>query len=355
MNKEYKSIKLKNLKEVLKMKKLVSVIIIVALLVAIAPATVYAASEVSSSAKGKNQPPTVDAVTVYEATETSTTSALAPLIEFAVKLDITDPNKLKDVEEVKVTIWHDNTYASAPGTGDANGAAIFTWARVGDSWSLTSPSGTTWQLMTAGSPTSRSPSDKNVTTGSWWLHFQPSKVAKEADGTVGSQWYIHCYVVDKQAASATNEISGNSMSWYGELSNNAGTGVYFGEVEPGATTDKAIQEVNGTAASTFNLIGVSNGNRDFQVKADTTWVGDDPENPGSLTLGTDFTLKADDDGDVAGATSVSSGYATFGNEAGATSESGSQVTTGMWITVPGTTVVSVETYSGTLYFEIING
>jgi len=337
------------------MTKLISVIIIVALVLCLAPAAVYAGTEVSGSAKGKNQPPTVDAITVYEATETSTTSTLAPLTEFAVKLDISDPNKLKDIDEVKVTIWHDNTYASAPGTGDANSAAIFTWARVGDAWSLTSPSGTTWQLVTTGSPASRSPSDTTVTTGSWWLHFQPGKVAKEASGTSGSQWYIHCYVVDKQAASATNEISGNSMSWYGELSNNAGTGIYFGEVEPGATTDQAIQEVNGAAASTFNLIAISNGSHDFQVKADATWTGDDPETPGSLTLGTDFTLKSDDDGDVAGAISVSSDYGTFGSEAGATSESGSQTTTGMWITVPGTTVVSVETYSGTLYFEIING
>jgi hypothetical protein len=317
---------------------------------------------------GQNVTPVIGVLALEESSETTPQTTLAPQTEYAITIPVTDDNSLRDVETVAVTIYFDNEVGTeaAPGTGNVNDAAIFTWTAhdtwASGAWALTSPASTTWTLVTEGSPTTRFPGTETDLSGDFVLHFKPGKVAREAAQADETEWRVYVKVTDDSAAfdeEAATPISPFSVSWYGDISTSVTSDVDFGNVTPGSTTDQALVNVNGEAGTSYSVTNIANGTFKLQVHAgDFTGASTSQV----LTLDSDGTvnegnigLKTDDDADAVGADWITSGATTLTDhaaetgptvEAGATPES-----VGMWLTLP--KGARPDTYDGTVTWTLL--
>ena len=209
------------------MTKLISVIIIVALLLSLAPATVYAAQGgVSGQAKGGNTAPTVNAVNLVESGSENQVTAMTPLTEYRVKATIGDINTIDDIQEVEFHVY----YNSDGNQWDADEVAIFKWTK-GSGWTMDNGGAvTTWALVAGDCIV---PSDMTATTGDWYLAFRPGAVAR-ADAA--QTWYASVTARDENKNASGQTAAGASMGSYAEISFDAAN-IVFGDaalgIEPG--------------------------------------------------------------------------------------------------------------------------
>jgi hypothetical protein len=288
--------------------------------------------------------PTVDTVGIYETDHATLVTAMDPQTELAVRVTVTDAGTLADLTTVRVTIFHDSDgdddAGDAPGSGDTQNAAILT-CTVGatPSWQIDPGSNTTWQLVEANSV---QPALTN-TTGDFWFHFVPGKVATQA-----ADWDVYA-VADDGGGTPGNLYDGSDydMNWYGEITINTAS-VDWGSVDVGSTfSDNPLTAISVTYTS--------NGDYQQQARAASPWTS---AGGASATLsGTDnpgageFSLKANVTDTLTTAVPIPTSYTTVATGT-QTSEEGYLVdTNSLWLRL-GPSGIPAATYSGTIYYGI---
>ena len=299
-----------------------------------------------------NVAPTIN-IALYESDETTSTTTLSPQLEYALKITISDSNSLQDVAQIKVILFYDtdNTVVGTPpATDDPATRATYQWDPT-NGWQLIGPAGSTWGINTADS---KAPSDLTATQGDWWLHFIPGKVAHEANTDASDDWDIIVEVTDSSGNTYTASMYGLTMLWYGEISIGVST-IDFGNLDPGTAATPAQQ-------NPYTLTLIANGNYAVQTKADPQWSSDTGYtailNTDSVLDDGEFQLVTDDDStlDETDSLLVTDTYQTIpghSSDPGPTSESGATLSLYSWVQLgnglmPGT-------YTGAIYYQIING
>ena len=289
-----------------------------------------------------NATPSILAVGLYETDHTTAVTAMTPNLEYAAKVTVSDANTLADLDTVKVTIFHDSDGDDAPGdvpgAGDPQNAAILTYTVATNSWSIDAGGSTMWALVTA----SCSAPALTGSSGDWWFHFVPGKVATES-----SDWDAFAVATDDVAASGSAyDASDYDMNWYGEITVSTAN-VDWGALAPGA--DYTIQ-------TNISVNYLANGGFNQQVRADATWAGasnnatlDEADAPSAHQ----FCLKADDTATLGTAVQVlNASYTSFDSGAQTTESGMDETANSLWLKLG--TPFANDTYSGSIYYGIVN-
>jgi len=287
-----------------------------------------------------NSQPTVTAVTLYNETELGTTTSMDPQIEYAVKIEVTDTNTLDDLEKISVVIEKEG-YSGSDCVSDK---ATFNWTSSGGSgsWSMIGPGGT-WNISVSDS---KEPGDFGATSGTWWLHFRPGKVAREGN------WNITATPTDNAGDGTAYTHSGLSMNWYGELAG-VDSSFSFGSVALG-TSNNAISSGDGDV----DITAISNGAYELKSKTSASWTSANDvasvDTTGSPGVGEIYL--ADNKNNAVGTANAvpTAGYATianYGSETYPTTDTGDAKAIYVWLSLASEGLRS-ETYSGTYYLQI---
>ena len=319
---------------------------LVTLIIAFGATVLPAAADSQGQSTGTftldNSVPTVTAVTLYNETELGTTTSMDPQIEYAVKIEVTDTNTLDDIEKISVVI---RKYGYS-GSDCATDKATYNWTASGGSgsWGMIGPGGT-WNISVSDS---KEPGDFGATTGTWWLHFRPGKVATEAT------WNITATPTDNAGDGTAYTQTSLSMNWYGELAG-VDSSFSFGSVALG-TSNNAIQ--NSSGDGDVDVTAISNGAYELKSKTSASWTSANDvasvETTGSPGAGEIY--MADNKNDAVGtANAVSTAnYATianYGSETYPTADTGDAKAIYVWLSLASEGLRS-ETYSGTYYLQI---
>ena len=127
------------------MKKVLTILLVGALLMSSIPAVVFAASGgVTGSGKGGNTAPTIEAITLVTSSDDTEVTAMTPLTAYRVKVTAGDINTIDDIEYIIFKVYH----TSAGATWDADENAIFKWDKS-TGWSMENGgASTTWEIVT---------------------------------------------------------------------------------------------------------------------------------------------------------------------------------------------------------------
>ena len=293
-----------------------------------------------------NKVPEVLSFSLYENDHVTGTSSFTPMTSYWIDIVAKDKNKEIDLDQVKITLFHDSNNLSA-GTvavaGDEKTAVIITWDK-GASWGALTPSvddGTgSWAVV------GQSYTADSGVQATWKINFTVGKVSSETTGT--EDWDLEIIATDVAGAPSVPFTGfGNTMNWYGEITSEVTTEFDFGTLVVG-DVDKPITLVNGGAKAFFDTYPVTNGAYKFEVKTSAMW--------GTLNFGTDITaLKVDDDAVLDGDTLlVSTTYQVLpGHTAdAATSESGATVSLYAWISLA-SEGLETGNHAGTLFVSIL--
>ncbi|MFC2002109.1 Kelch repeat-containing protein [Chloroflexota bacterium] len=294
------------------------------------------------------QPPAVDAVGLYDSTRLIPVSSMDPQIEYAIKVTATDSNQLSDLSTVRVVLFYDTdgTYNAdeVPTTGNSQTSAILT-CTVGatPSWNIDpAGGGTTWTIE---SSHCLQP-DLNDTTGDFWFHFKPGKVATETINT--AKWHIHALADDGSAAS-TGYQDNRDINWYGEIVTNT-TDIDWDKIATGDFSDS--NRVTG-----ISVTYITNGIYDEQVAASSPWNSSSSAtvtlNASGTPVTDEFSLKASDSTELSSSQLVtaSPNYVTMDDSNTQTDERGDEVTTNtLWLRFASPS--ADELRSGAIYYRI---
>lgn len=248
------------------MRNLIVVFVVTVLLLASAPAAVYAASGgVTGSVKGGNTAPTVDAVALLETGSDTPVTAMTPLSEYRVKVTCGDLNTIDDIQTIEVHVYHtsDDGAQSALTEWDADQCGIFLWTK-GSGWTMQNGAATTtWALGTGAEP-----SVFTGTTGDWYLAFEPGELAMY-DATADS-WLAWARADDESGNATGTSASGATMGAYNEISFDTAT-ITFGDAltgielgDTGYITSPGTQYITAKTAS--------NATYELGIKSSATWV-----------------------------------------------------------------------------------
>ena len=311
-------------------------IVMIPIGVAMLPSGVLAADNgtVTCNFTTNNGAPTVDSVAIGSTT-------LSPGSAYDITVTVSDTNTLDDEDNITVYFYYDadGTYADPTPSANNNNFAVLKWVK-GAGFSLDAAhSGSTWGLT-------GTPPTMTLSTGSWVFHVTVSKVAEET--LSGAEWHINAHVNDGTAeAEGTNAVGNHAqVNWYGEITV-ATSAIDWGAMATG--TDN-------TQSAAIGATYIANGTYDQQAMASSTWTGpatiglDATGNPGDAQL----SVRANDTNDLAGAIQVSSAsYQSFDSGV-MTVEAGNPETTNyLWLTL-GHTGIPAGTYTGSVYFKIVN-
>jgi len=327
-------------------------VLAIVLIVAIGAATVLPSlADEESSSTGSfslgNSPPTSLTFTLYESNESTETTSMTPQTEYALKITVTDWNTLNDISEIKVIIKTNSTNTGDPDS--ATDKATYKWTPSGPTttkgWSLVGPSGSTWNVTNS----SKKPDDLSATTGTWWLHFIPGKVARES-----GDWDIYVKVTDTASQTADNIAWEYHMNWYGEISA-LDSSYSFGNINLGDTDISITTPSDGN----IDVKTISNGNYNIQSKSENWDDGNGNtavlDWDGNLDSG-EFALKVSNTNDVSISNFVSTSYTVitgYSSVSGPTAESGDTKEIYQWVSVASSGLPS-GTYEGTFYVQIGN-
>jgi len=282
-----------------------------------------------------SQAPTVGTIAISP-------SSMTPQEQWTnITVPVTDNDTLADVNEVNVTVFYDSAGndPSAPGTANVQTCAILTWTRDGSpEWDI-APASTTWAINAAGC----SNGTDSLTTDNWVFSFKVGKVATQSPGS--DDWDIYAKATDSASQTGDNYLRDVEMNWYGEITVETST-VSWGIVGPGCSNE---------TSPVMNITYICNGNYAEQIKTSQNWTSAS----GNVTLNTtgspgtgEFSLKADDDDTVTDAVQVlSASYTTFDTGTQTTEAGNAENNNHLWLSL-GSSGITYDTYSGTLYFSI---
>jgi hypothetical protein len=324
---------------------MVAAMVLTTLLAAMLPALVSAADndDMGGSFTLGNSAPTIDQVLVVShADNTTALTSITPQAEFIIKVQITDANTWADLTTCNVTIFYDSndddSSADIP-AASATDAAKVVFDQGASTFTLT-PGSTTWAMGTGSTY-------EFATVQQGWIcfHIVPGKIARQT----ADNWDVYVSVLDDESTPGYDtaySAKDLQMNFYGEVTTS--DSVSFGSVTAGSTY--AANKVTGKSVTY-----ISNGAYDEQVAADSAWgtaTLDATDSPGA----NEFCLKAndvDDDGTYVQVDTTAS-YTTIDVSGTITDEDGDTVATNtIWLRL-GTPFAS-GTYTGTIYFKVING
>jgi len=347
--------------------KLFTAIALVAALLLLVPAAYAATDSTTGSFGAKAQPPVVESIQIYDATTDLAVTSMTPQETYYAKLNITSVNKLKNLQEVKATIYYDQdgTHPAPVGGGNTQTQAIFKWRADGipSEWQIDpSGGGTTWVLVT-GSCTHADVTG-NLTNGDWRFYFEPGKVATEAPSVAhaSAEWDAQGLAQNKQDtwSAAKYLLADKTMAWYGEILLAAGT-ADWGDVDLGMVFSTEPPNPKPDVGLSINYI--ANGDyyedvasEDWEFGTDTAALREDwSDNGNPPDAAGQFALKADNDATLADAVTVkkvTTEYVHIGDTGAQTTEAGADVANNkLWLTLSATGIYP-GTYSGDIWFQI---
>ena len=334
------------------MRKLVSISIVLALVLAFIPSAVALAAE-SGTFNGSfsvgGAAPSISALEVYsDAGLTTVAGSLTPQVLYYVKVTTSDPNTLNDVKEVKLKVYYDAAAThpdeSTITTGHEQTTGIYTWTKAGDTWAVDAGGGTSWAVVSASSVTPT----MTASTGDWVFAIKLGKVATET--STPSVWDIYASVTDNSDLTAGHYLTDKLVMWYGEVQVTT-PNVDFGEVALGSGFGTDVNKVTGIGAKF-----ISNGDFASNVRSSATWTGSSNNatlDPTGLCLNAnEFAIKAYGSDTYGSAILIDTVGVNlrYGTQ---TLETGLDVTTGTaWLKIA--SVFPTDSYSGTFYFVIVN-
>jgi hypothetical protein len=341
--------------------KLSTVLALVAVLSLLLTPVAYAAEGSTSGSFGAaSKAPTVSSIQIYLASDDSIPASMDPLVTYYAKVTVNSANKLKHLDQVKVTLFYNNSgnpSMVAPGTGNTQTCAILTWNASGTTWTIDpTGGGTTWQLVT-GSCTA--PGNMEPTTGDWKFYFMPGKVATEATTTASpgpDVWDAQGLATNKNSQTGELYLRGKLMNCYSEI---AVTGsVNWGDVPLGLTFEDATYNPR-PATDNITINYIANGDYESDIKS-TDWTsggetvvldetgGNPPSSAGQ------FALMANDTTDNTTAIVVKKTTYTPMYVAGTiTPEAGTTFSNNrLWLSLS-TLGILPGTYSGAIHYQIL--
>ena len=340
-------------------KKYVKTILMVAvlLMVSILPALANTGNNTDTTTGYftiRNQPPYRPNITLYYADRTTETTTMTPQTEFAVKIETGDPNGIEDIQNITVYIFYasdvDDESNCTDNPDNPQVHATYKWEK-GEGWTFIGPNGTTWRINDT---RSEGPVDNTSTSGTWWLHFVPSKVATEANES--GMWIIKVVVNDLPGNNNSSKLTGLRMNWYGEI-NITDTSFDFGTVNYN-DTNVPIQD---PTDHNIDVKTISNGDHKIQAKTDPVWNHTSENynvtvNPNGSPGSGEISLKHNGQNDTAGASWVdTANYQDIPNLTGLqqTTEEGITNEIYIWLDV-GPSGIIAGTYNGTYYVMVVN-
>jgi hypothetical protein len=338
--------------------KLSTILALVAVLSLLLTPAAYAAEGATSGSFGAaSQAPTVSLIQIYNEVGCTTFAAsMTPQVPYWCKVTVNSANKLKHLNEVKVTLFYNSTGSGsmvAPGTADTQTCAILT-CTIGlpptytISWTIAPSSSTTWVLGT-----STAPANLDLTTGDWIFAFTPGKVAHVANGTP-AVWDAQGLATNRNSQTGEKYVRGKYMDCFGQITVNTAN-VNWGEVPLGLTRETNAGNGNPQIGISVNYI--SNGNYYQDIKS-TDWTGATDNVTLDITGGNppssagQFALKANDISDNTTSVIVTKAYSAINDTSTITFEAGNTVTTNtLWLSLSESGILP-GTYSGAIYYEI---
>jgi hypothetical protein len=267
--------------KILKKKLAIAIALVAALSLLLTPAAYAAEGTTQGSFGAASQAPTVDSIEIFSDSGcTVVADSMNPLTPYWCKVQVTSPNKLKHLNEVKATLFYNNSgnpSMVAPGAADTQTCAILTCSIGGPSGYVQTFSilplggGTTWVL---GSCTA--PLNLNVTTGEWIFAFTPGKVATEATGAASpgpDVWDAQGKATNRNSQTDDEYVRGKFMNCYSEITV---TGlVDWGDVPLGLTFEDATYNPRPNPDD-ISITYIANGDYESDIKS-TDWTTSDNE------------------------------------------------------------------------------
>lgn len=335
-------------------KTFISIAVALVLLLGLLPGVAFAATEgvTSGSFGAANEPPTITSLHIIPAGGGLPVTGMTPGVSYKAEIVVGDVNTLDDIDQIRVCIVFDGTDTDPtadPGvTGNTQNLVCLKWLKIGDAWSISpTAGGTTWSITTLSCTRT---ANMALSTGTWEFYFTVGKVATEGPGGVGvAGWDLFGAVNDAGTPVTAWGDRDLAMDWYGAIAVNTGT-VPFGAVDPGTGFAEDTNEL-GNISVTY----IANGNYGQKVKSANIWEGvtNDAtfDDGGTCSTAKQFSLKADVDATLDGATQVTIAGATISSTGTQTVELGSTVTTNtLWLKLA--SVFPVDTYRGTITYII---
>jgi hypothetical protein len=329
----------------MKLIRFIGVLMALAVLFSLAPVVMAAEDTVTGSFTPLNVLPTVTAVNVYDAAN-STIANISPQVYYFVKVTAGDGNTIEDIDQIDVHLFLDasGTDPVSPGTGNMSSCGILTWDKDGggSEWTIDAGSSTTWSVVSANCT---KPSSMTAASGEWVFVMRAGKVATETPGA--GNWDLYGEAIDGSGSGDMYQRD-KEMLWYGEISTSATAP--FGGVDNGSGFADDVNEVSG-----ISINYISNGNFDQLVKSDATWDGAtytaDYDSTGTCDDPQEFSLMAYDSDVFGSAVQVDTTGVNIDNTGTQTDEDGLDVTTNtLWLRIA--LVFSNDTYSGNIVYII---
>jgi hypothetical protein len=285
-----------------------------------------------------------------------------PLTPYWCKVTVNSANKLKHLNEVKVTLFYNNSgnvNMVAPGSANTQTCAILT-CTIGAPPTYTQTfsiaplgGGTTWVLGTC-----TAPSNMELTTGDWIFAFTPGKVATEAIHTASpgpDYWDAQGLATNRNSQTGELYRRGKIMNCYSEI--NVTGSVNWGDVPLGLTFEDATYNPR-PASDNISINYSANGIYASDIKS-TDWTsggetvvldetgGNPPSSAGQFALKASWHNVASDNVTVQKAI-----YTPMYVAGTITPEAGTTFTNNrLWLSLS-TTGILPGVYSGTIWYQV---
>jgi hypothetical protein len=335
-----------------KMRKLISVLMVLVMTLVFFPATAIFA-ETSGDSSGSfsvgSVAPSVSALQVYSDASCNTiASAMTPQVLYYVKVSVSDANTLNAIKEVKLKVYYDpgatHPLETTKTTGHEQTAAIFTWTKIGNAWTVNAGAGSTWVADSAHSviPT------MTASSGDWIFAIKLGKVATETTGD--NVWDLHARATDNADYYNGIYCYDKLVNWYGESTILAGD-INFGEVELGSGFAANVNKVTG-----ISVKFVTNGDYSSIVKSSSTWQGitntANLDSSGVCANTNEFSIRGYPS-DVFGSSYLLNSTGVNCRDGVQTFEAGESITSGtFWLRIA--SIFAVDLYNGTITYTIVN-
>ena len=314
------------------MKRRVTSIVLLALLLSISILPVQAAIEGNSGGTAgiDNISPVISTVSLKTTGATSKNdSAIDVWTEYRISLTLADDNSLEDITDLEFIIWGPS---STEGGADSDvDHYTFTYTQATDLWDETGPDAGDEHLVSGNCV---DPADQTSGSGTFTLAFKLHKTAEYAAGT--TDWAIKIIATDDSAATDTDATLFFGLNFYLEMTVDDSTHAWS-SLSPGDSQ----QALTSPGDADVDITVTANAAYDLQGKVDQAPTSGGYNIPLSNLLIHEST--------VGSAAALTTGYVDIG---GLTSEAAGEDNAEvfkLWLTVPNPQMDGSYTY--TLYVQ----
>jgi len=314
------------------MKRRVTSIILLALLLSISTLPVQAAIEgnTGGTAGVDNKTPVISTVSLKDTGSVSkNNSAIDVWTEYRISLTLADDNTLEDIDDLEFIIWGPS---STEGGADSDvDHYTFTYTQGTDAWDETGPDAGDEHLVSGNCV---DPADQTEGSGTFTLAFKLHKTAEYSASTTG--WSIKIIATDDSAATDTDATLFFGVNFYLEMTVDDATHSWS-NLSPGDSQ----QTLDTPVDADIDITVTANAAYDLQGKVSAAPTS------GAYTIPlTNLVIHEDT---VGSAAALTAGYVDIGGlTAEAAGEDNAEVFK-LWLTVPNPQMDGSYTY--TLYVQ----